>query len=80
MSCSRAIPHAQHHVDIAANPSCVCSHQVGLGGLQPQLSHNRLHGCHDLLLIIRAVNVGNIARVEQVVDIFKEGLIFNLSR
>jgi len=67
-------------VDIAANPSCVRSHQVGLGGLLPQLSHNRLHGCHDLLLIIGAVNVGNVTGVEQVVDILKERLVFNLSR
>lgn len=65
---------------IAANPCCECSHQIGLGGLLPQISNNWLHGCHDHVLVLGIVNVGNVTRVEQVVDIFEEGFTFNLSR
>lgn len=67
-------------MDIAPNPCCECSHQIGLGGLLPQISNNRLHSCHDLVLVLRIVNVGNVTRVEQIVDIFEEGFTFNLSR
>lgn len=67
-------------MDIGANPCCECSHQIGLGGLLPQVPDNRLHSCQDRILVLRIVNVGNVTRVEQVVDIFEEGFTFNLNR
>lgn len=55
------VPHTQHHVDIAAHTPGVGGHEIGLGGLQALLLDVGPHGADDLVLLIRAVEVGNVA-------------------
>lgn len=71
-------PHAQHHVDVAAHTPSVGSHEVGLGGLQALLLDVWPHGGDDLVLLIHVVEVGNVARVQDVVNVLQEGLILDL--
>lgn len=76
--CRGRSPHAEHSVDVAANPADVGSHQVGFRGLLAQCLHHRLHGVQDALLLVGGVQVGNVPRVQDVVDVLQEGLAFNL--
>lgn len=65
-------PHAQHQVDAAAHTPSVGGHEVGLGGLQALLLDVRPHGVHDLVLLIHVVEVGNVARVQNIVNVLQE--------
>jgi len=71
-------PHAQHRVDVAADPLDVGGHQVGLGGLLTQTLHHGLHGGEDALLLVRGVQVGHVARVQDAVHILQERLALYL--
>lgn len=55
------VPHAQHQVDAAAHTLGVGSHEVGLHGLQALLLDVGPHGVDNLVLLIRVVEVGNVA-------------------
>lgn len=59
-------------MDVAADPPDVGSHKVGFSWLLAQVLHHRLHGCHDTLLLVRCIQVGDIPRVQNVVDILQE--------
>lgn len=72
------VPHAQHHVDVAAHAPSVGGHEVGLGGLQALLLDVRPHGVDDLVLLIHVVEVGNVTRVQDIVNVLQEGLILDL--
>lgn len=74
----RHSPHAEHRVDVAADPANVGGHEVGFSWLLAQCLHHRLHGVQDALLLVRGVQVGNVTRVQDVVDVLQEGLAFNL--
>lgn len=45
-------PHAEHNVDVAADPPDVGSHKVGLSWLLTQFLHHWLHGYQDALLLV----------------------------
>jgi hypothetical protein len=53
--------------------------EVGLGWLKTHVLHDWFHGGEDLFLIIKAVQVGNVTRVQDVVDIFQEGFALDLN-
>lgn len=71
-------PHAQHGVDVAADSPDVGGHEVGLGGLHAEILHHRLHGRHDPFLLVSAVQVGHIARVQDIINVLQERLALNL--
>lgn len=59
-------------MNVAANPSDVSSHKVGFSWLLTQVQHHRLHCCEDVFLLFGRIQVGNIPRVQNIVDILKE--------
>ncbi len=59
-------------MDVAADPPDVGSHKVGFSWLLAQVLHHWLHGYQDALLLISCIQIGNIPRVQNVVDILQE--------
>lgn len=67
-------------MDVAAHAPRVSSHEVGLGGLEALLLDIGPHGVDNLVLLVRVVEVGNVTRVQDIVDVLQEGLILDLGR
>ena len=63
------LPHADDHVYIAANPFGVGREQVSLDWLEACVLDNWLHLIQNLIQILRRVDIGNISRVENIVDV-----------
>lgn len=74
------VPHAQHHVDVAAHAPGVGSHEVGLGGRKALFLERGPHGVDNLVLLVQGIEVGNVTRVQDVVDVLQEGLVLDLRR
>ena len=65
-------------MNVAANPLCECREQVSLGRLKTRVLHNWLHFMINLVQIIKGINVRNIPRVQDVINVFKEELALDL--
>ena len=52
--------------------------EVGLSGLQPLILHNGLHGRVDRVKLVQGIDIGNVASVENIVQILQERLTFYL--
>ena len=71
-------PHTDDHVNITANPLGVCGEQVSLRGLQSCIQHHWFHLRVDLVKILHRVNVGDVPRVPNIIDVFKKGFTLDL--
>jgi hypothetical protein len=67
-------------MDVTAHTPSVGSHEVGLGGLQALLLDVGPHGIDNLVLLFSIVEVGNVTRVQDIVDVLQEGLILDLEK
>ena len=74
----RRSPHCDDSVQVVPDSLGVGGEQVGLGGLHARILNYGLHGCEDLLLLIEPVDVGNIASIQDVVDVLQERLALDL--
>ncbi len=52
--------------------------QVRLGWLQSQVLYNGFHSCVDLLQLIKTIDVGHVPGIQDIVQVLKERLTFNL--
>ena len=73
-------PHCDDSVQVVADSLGVSGEQVGLGGLHACVLNNGFHGREDLLLLIKAINVGNVASIQDVVDVLQECLTLDLKK
>lgn len=65
-------------MDVAADPPDVGSHKVGFGWLLAQFLYHWLHGCQDALLLVCCIQVWDVPRVQNAVDILQKRLTLNL--
>lgn len=56
-------------MDVAAHTSSIGGHEVGFGGLQALFLYVGPHSVDDLILLICIVDVGDVTRVQDVVNI-----------
>lgn len=67
-------------MDVAAHTPGVGNHEVGPGGLQAPLLDVGPHGVDNLVLLIQIVEVGDVTRAQDIVNVLQEGLVLDLGR
>ena len=60
-------PHGDDCVQIAPDSLGVSGVEIGFGGLEAGVLHQRFHGRVDLIQLVESVNVGDVARIQNVV-------------
>lgn len=65
-------------MDVAPDSLGEGREQVRLGGLLARVLHNGLHLMVDCIQVLRGINVWDIPRVEDVVDVLQERLTLDL--
>ena len=71
-------PHGDHGVQVTPHPLGVLGEEVGFGGGQSHVQTDGLHGRVDLIQLIKPVDVGHVTSIQDVVDVLKERLTFDL--
>ena len=64
---------------VAPHSFGVSGEQVSLSRLHARILHHRFHICVDGLELVKAVDIGNVSRVKDVVDVLKEGFTLDLN-
>lgn len=77
--CGLSSPHADDHVNVAANSLGKCGEQVCLGWLQPSVLDRRPHLVQDAIHVLHGIDVGHIACVENVVNVLQERFALDLA-
>ena len=65
-------------MNVGANTLGICGEEVGFGWLQPGIHDDRFHVVVDPVQVLEGVDVGDVAAVEDVVDVLQEDLAFDL--
>ncbi len=65
-------------MQIVAHALRVGREEVGLGGGQTRLLDDRLHRAVDAVELVERVDVGHVARVQDVVEVLEEALALDL--
>ena len=68
-------PEAEHEMQEAAHSVDKVRVDADLGDRQARGHHQGAHGCTDGLHVIVAQQVGDLASVQDVVDVLQEGLL-----
>ena len=72
------MPHGNDGVQVVAHSLGVGGEEVGFGSLDAPSEQDGFHGGVDLLQVVKHIDVGHVASVQNVVDVLQERLALDL--